>query len=211
MRMLFVLMLPLLLVGPAWADGQIAPLPAPARDQPLAASPGQARAVFSGGCFWGVQEVFEHVRGVISVTAGYAGGAAETATYHQVSTGTTGHSESVEVVYDPSRVSYGQLLQVFFGAAHDPMQKNRQGPDFGTQYRSRIFATDEAQRELAQAYIAQLTAAGVYPRPIVTEVSMLPAFYPAEAYHQDHAKRFPAPYILDMVRRLQAAFPQLYR
>jgi peptide-methionine (S)-S-oxide reductase len=211
MRYLILIALSVLPFAQTFAEGQTAPFPSPAQDIPLAAASSQRTAVFAGGCFWGVQDVFEHVKGVIKVTAGYAGGAADTASYHRVSLGNTGHSESVEVVYDPSQLSYGELLQVFFGAAHNPMQKNRQGPDIGTQYKSRIFAVDGEQQRIAESYIAQLTQARIFPKPIVTEVTMLPTFYPAEAYHQDHAKRYPAPYILAKVERLKTHFPGLYR
>ena len=141
------------------------PIPAAAQDAALAQTPGKQTAVFAGGCFWGTQSVFERVKGVLATTAGYAGGSAETATYDQVTTETTGHAESVRVVYDPSKITYGQLLRIFFSVAHDPTQLNRQGPDVGTSYRSAIFYTDEEQRRISQAYIAQLDAAHVFPKP----------------------------------------------
>jgi peptide-methionine (S)-S-oxide reductase len=171
--------------------------------------------VFAGGCFWGVQGVFQRVKGVTRAVSGYAGGAADSAHYELVSRGTTGHAESVQVTYDPSRVSYSQLLQVFFAVAHDPTQLNRQGPDVGTQYRSAIFYATPNQKEGAQAYIDQLTAGKVFPRPIVTQVAPLTGFYPAEAYHQDYLNRHPdEPYIVyndwPKIVSLQKQFPGLY-
>jgi len=191
-------------------------LPAPAVDAPRAAKPGKETVVFAGGCFWGVQAVFQHVRGVIDATSGYAGGEAKTAAYDLVSTGDTGHAESVRVTYDPSKVSYGQLLQVFFSVAHDPTQLNRQGPDEGTQYRSVVFFTTPDQKRITDAYIAQLTAAKSFASPIVTQLTPLPAFYPAEPYHQNYAARHPHdPYIAfndaPKVEHLQQLFPALYR
>jgi peptide-methionine (S)-S-oxide reductase len=174
-----------------------APIPPPSKDAALAQSPGKQSAVFAGGCFWGTQSVFERVKGVLDTTAGYAGGSAATATYGQVTTETTGHAESVRVVFDPSKITYGQLLRIFFSVAHDPTQLNRQGPDVGTSYRSAIFYADEEQRTISLAYIAQLDAAHVFPKPIVTQVSPLQGFYAAEAYHQDYALHNPDnPYIL---------------
>jgi peptide-methionine (S)-S-oxide reductase len=171
--------------------------------------------VLSGGCFWGIQAVFEHVKGVSSVTAGYSGGQASTAQYETVSTGRTGHAESVRIVYDPSQVSYGQLLKVFFSVAHDPTELNRQGPDEGTQYRSAIFYANEDQRRIAQAYVDQLNRAKAFPRTIVTEIVALQAFYPAEAYHQDYAEHHPnEPYIaindLPKLEHLKQTLPELY-
>lgn len=191
-------------------------LPAVAADMPLAATTGRDSVVFAGGCFWGVEGVFEHVKGVLSATSGYAGGRVATPSYEEVSTGTTGHAESVKIIFDPSVVTYGQLLQVFFAVAHDPTELNRQGPDVGTQYRSAIFAYTEAQRHLATDYIAQLEQAHRFPSRIVTEVSTLQAFYPAEAYHQDFMAHHPDyPYIVindrPKVEHLQAEFPALYR
>src|SRR5690242_7159401 len=153
-----------------------APIPAAKLDQPLASTSGKETAVFAGGCFWGTQAVFERVKGVIHTTAGYAGGSASTATYDQVTTETTGHAESVEVVYDPSKITYGQLLRIFFSVAHDPTQLNRQGPDVGTSYRSAIFYANDEQKHIATAYIAELDAAKVFPAKIVTEVTPLKAF-----------------------------------
>ena len=192
------------------------PIPAPASDAPLAHAPGKQTAVFAGGCFWGTQSVFERVKGVLDTTAGYAGGTAETATYDQVSSETTGHAESVRVVYDPSQITYGQLLRIFFSVAHDPTQWNRQGPDVGTSYRSAIFYTSEEQRKLSEAYIAQLDLAKVFPKPIVTQVVPLKGFYDAEAYHQDYALHNPDnPYILvcdrPKVEALKQQFPELFK
>jgi peptide-methionine (S)-S-oxide reductase len=173
------------------------PIPAPAADDPLAATPGHLKAVFAGGCFWGTQGVFERVKGVTDTTAGYSGGSAATATYDQVTTETTGHAESVEVVYDPSKITYGTLLRIFFSVAHDPTQLNRQGPDVGTSYRSAIFYANDDQKRIAESYIAQLDAAHVFRKPIVTQVTPLKAFYRAEDYHQDYALHNPGnPYIL---------------
>ena len=190
-------------------------LPAPAMDIPAASVKGPQTAVFAGGCFWGVEAVYRHVKGVSSAVSGYAGGAADTADYHIVGSGTTGHAESVKVIYDPAKVSYGQLLKVFFSVAHDPTQLNRQGPDTGTQYRSVIFATSADQMRIAQAYIAQLDKAKVVGRAIVTDVVMLPAFYPAEAYHQNFLALNPTyPYIvyndLPKLANLKTQFPLLY-
>ena len=191
------------------------PIPPPAVDAPLAATAGKQTAVFAGGCFWGVQAVFERVKGVIATTAGYSGGSKSSATYDQVVTETTGHAESVEVVYDPSRITYGQLLRVYFSVAHDPTELNRQGPDVGTSYRSAIFYTDETQKRIAAAYIAQLDAAKVFPRPIVTVVTPLKAFYRAEEYHQDYALKNPNnPYIevcdRPKINALKKEFPDLF-
>ncbi|MDD5241982.1 MAG: peptide-methionine (S)-S-oxide reductase MsrA [Sulfuricella sp.] len=202
--------------GQALAEGQTSPLPNPAMDQPAAKISVQQSAVFAGGCFWGMQAVFQHVKGVVSATSGYAGGSGDSAKYEQVSSGTTGHAESVKVVYDPSKVSYGQLLKVFFSAAHNPTQLNRQGPDTGTQYRSEIFATNPEQKKIAETYISQLSAARIYPGKIVTRVSSLPAFFPAEDYHQNYATLHPNnPYIVindrPKVDHLKAQFPELYR
>jgi peptide-methionine (S)-S-oxide reductase len=196
------------------ACAQAAPLPAPAVDS-SATSPGKETAVLAGGCFWGMQSVFRHVKGVIDVTAGYAGGTAADAHYDIVSSGTTDHAESVEIVYDPSRVSYGRLLQIYFSVAHDPTQLNRQGPDRGRQYRSGIFYTSAEQQRIAQAYIAQLQEAKTFSHPIVTQVVPFQAFYPAEAHHQDYAERHPNdPYIVindaPKVKNLSREFPELY-
>lgn len=191
-------------------------LPNPAVDESQAAKSGQETLVLAGGCFWGVQAVFQHVKGVISATSGYSGGGSNTAEYEVVSTGTTGHAESVKVVYDPSKITYGQLLKVFFSVALDPTQLNRQGPDEGTQYRSAIFYGNDQQGRIAEAYIAQLDQAKAFPRPIVTQVVALKAFYPAEAYHQNYATLHPDnPYIryndLPKVAHLQEQFPNLYQ
>ena len=172
-------------------------------------------AVIAGGCFWGIQAVFQHVKGVISATSGYSGGAANTAEYEVVSTGETGHAESVKITYDPAQITYGQLLRVFFSVAHDPTQLNRQGPDSGTQYRSVIFYGSDDQKRIAEAYIAQLDKVAIFPRRIVTQVVPLKAFYPAEAYHQDYATRHPNDlYIVyndaPKVVHLQKQFPDLY-
>lgn len=190
-------------------------VPNPALDAPLAKAKGSETAVLAGGCFWGIQVVFEHVKGVTRVTAGYSGGTAGTAQYETVSTGTTGHAESVQITYDPAQVSYGQILKVFFAVAHNPTELNRQGPDDGTQYRSAIFYANDEQRRIAQAYIAQLDQARVFPRPIVTQVVALKTFYPAEAYHQDYAVHHPDdPYIrindLPKVEHLRQQLPELY-
>jgi peptide-methionine (S)-S-oxide reductase len=171
--------------------------PDPVADAALADKAGQSRAVLAGGCFWCVEAVYKNLEGVSSVKSGYAGGTADTADYETVSSGTTDHAESVEVVYDPSRISYGQILKVFFAIAHDPTQLNRQGPDTGRQYRSAIFYADSEQKRVAGAYIDQLNKAHVFDRPIVTEVVPLEAFYQAETYHQDYAARNPLnPYIV---------------
>lgn len=173
-------------------------------------------AVVAGGCFWGVQGVFEHVRGVRKVAAGYSGGEKVSAQYKQVSTGTTGHAESVQITFDPAEVSYGELLHIFFSVAHDPTQLNRQGPDAGTQYRSAIFYTDESQKSVAQAYIAQLNKSRVFPHDIVTHITPLKAFYKAEDYHQDFLIHHPTyPYIvfndLPKIENLKRIFPSSYR
>jgi peptide-methionine (S)-S-oxide reductase len=167
------------------------PIPPAKLDAPLAAAAGKQTAVFGGGCFWGTQAVFERVKGVLKTTAGYSGGSAETATYRQVITETTGHAESVEVIYDPAQITYGKLLRIFFSVAHDPTQLNKQGPDVGTSYRSAIFYVNEEQKRIAMAYIAELDAAKVFPSRIVTEVSPLKGFYRAEDYHQDFALKNP--------------------
>jgi peptide-methionine (S)-S-oxide reductase len=198
--------------GLAAAD---APIPPFASEVPLAKQPGREKAVFAGGCFWGVQSVFQRVKGVISTTAGYSGGSAKTATYRQVVTETTGHAESVEVVYDPSRITYAQLLRIFFSAAHDPTELNRQGPDVGTSYRSAIFYASDEQKRLAEAYIAQLDRQKVFPKRIVTEVTPLKAFYRAEDYHQDYAYYNPDnPYIQvcdrPKMEALRRQFPELF-
>ena len=192
-----------------------APAPAPFVDA-IATSAAEDTAVFAGGCFWGVEAVYEHVKGVKSVVSGYAGGNASHATYDQVSNGNTGHAESVQVIYDPSQVSYGKLLQIFFSVAHDPTQLNRQGPDRGTQYRSAIFYTSPDQQRVAESYIRQLTEAKTFSRPIVTQVAKLQGFYPAEAYHQDYLVNHPnQPYIVindqPKVAALKKQFADIYR
>jgi peptide-methionine (S)-S-oxide reductase len=189
-------------------------IPAPATDLPAAA--GTATAVFAGGCFWGVQGVFQHTDGVLNAVSGYAGGAAETAKYQMVGSGTTGHAEAVEITYDPSVVSYGELLQVYFSVAHNPTQLNFQGPDHGTQYRSAIFFASDEEKAVAEAYIAQLDKAAVYPAPIVTTLEPLTAFYAAEDYHQDYLTLNPnQPYIvyndLPKIEALKTVFPEWYR
>ena len=191
------------------------PIPPPSTDVSLAKQTGKETAVFAGGCFWGVQSVFQRVKGVVATTAGYSGGSEKTATYRQVVTETTGHAESVEVVYDPSKITYGQLLRIYFSVAHDPTQLNRQGPDVGTSYRSAIFYENEEQKRLANAYIAQLDSQKVFPKPIVTEVTPLKAFYRAEDYHQDYAYHNPdQPYIQvcdrPKIAALKEQFPELF-
>ena len=189
-------------------------LPAPAVDEPAASTP--QVAVFAGGCFWGVQGVFQHVKGVTSAVSGYAGGAKNTADYESVGSGRTGHAESVRVTYDPRQVSYGRLLQVYFSVAHDPTELNRQGPDTGTQYRSTIFPGNEGQTRVARAYIAQLNAASVFGRRIATTIETEQPFFAAEDYHQDYLTLNPrAPYIvindLPKIGELKRLFPELYR
>lgn len=191
-------------------------LPNPKVDIPLAAATADQTAVFAGGCFWGIEAVFEHVNGVKHVTSGYAGGSSATARYEIVGSGLTGHAESVKIVYDQAKVTYGQLLKVFFSVAHDPTQLNRQSPDSGTQYRSAIFASNEAQAKVARTYIAQLDAAHVFGKPIVTTVNGAKPFFAAESYHQDYARRNPNDrYIVindaPKVVHLKQLFPTLYR
>ena len=191
-------------------------IPDPAVDTPLAKTQGTQTAVLAGGCFWGVEAVFEHVKGVTEVRSGYSGGAASDAQYEKVGMGETGHAESVQITYDPSQVSYGQLLKVFFSVAHDPTQKNRQGPDVGTQYRSAIFYTNPAQKETADAYIRELNNAKVFAKPIATEVVVLPQFFTAEAYHQKFAEKNPGhPYIashdLPKLRNLKGQYPEMVK
>ena len=188
-------------------------IPPPAAD--VQAADGLQTAVLSGGCFWGVQGVFQHTAGVTSAVSGYAGGSQMTATYEQVSSGTTGHAESVQIKYDPKQISYGKILQIFFSVVHDPTQLNRQGPDSGTQYRSAIFTTSDEQKKVAEAYIAQLNAAQVYRKPIVTKVGPLQGFFAAEAYHQDYLTLHPnQPYIayndLPKVENLKKLFADNY-
>ncbi len=190
-------------------------MPAPAVDQPKAATAAKRTAVVAGGCFWGIQAVFQHVKGVVSATSGYAGGSVKNPDYETVSSGRTGHAESVQIVYDPSKVSYGELLRVFFSVALDPTEVNRQGPDEGTQYRSVIFYGNDEQKKIAEAYIAQLDQAKVFRGKIATQVTPLQAFYPAEAYHQNYAELHPnQPYIVyndaPKVANLRKEFPDLY-
>ena len=191
-------------------------LPDPVIDSPLAAKSAKQTAVVAGGCFWGIQLVFQHVKGVKNATSGYSGGTVASPEYEEVGTGKTGHAESVKITFDPAQVSYGQLLKVFFSVAHDPTQLNRQGPDTGTQYRSAIFYADEEQKRVAEAYIAQLEQAKVFPRPIVTQVVPLKAFYNAEMYHQNYATLHPEnPYIAindePKLDHLREQLPTLYK
>ena len=198
---------------PAHAENAPRVMPAPAMDVPATDAP--QTAVLAGGCFWGVQGVFEHVRGVQKVLAGYAGGEKSTAEYGTVSTGTTGHAESIQITFDPAVISYADILQIFFSVAHDPTELNRQGPDTGTQYRSEIFFADQTQQKTALTYIAQLDQAHVFSHPIVTRVDPLKGFYPAEGYHQDFLVRNPRyPYIvyndLPKIANLKRELPQFY-
>ena len=193
-----------------------APFPDPTVDDALAAESAQRRVVVAGGCFWGVQAVFQHVKGVVSATSGYSGGTVKNPSYEAVCTGRTGHAESVQVVYDPSKVTLGQILKTFFSVAHDPTEMNRQGPDTGTQYRSAVFYADEGQQRITRAYIEQLNQAKIFRRPIATQVVALDQFYQAEAYHQDYAAKHPyEPYIaindLPKVDALRKQLPDLYR
>ncbi len=199
--------------APLRASEEAVVIPAPAMD--AQASDGTQTAVIAGGCFWGVQGVFQHTTGVVNALSGYAGGNKGTANYTAVSTGSTGHAEVVQIKYDPKQISYGKILQIFFSVAHDPTQLNRQGPDSGTQYRSAIFTTNDEQKKVADAYIAQLNAAKVYSRPIVTKVGPLDGFFPAEAYHQDYLTLHPnQPYIafndMPKVENLKKIFAQNY-
>jgi peptide-methionine (S)-S-oxide reductase len=201
--------------APVRADDAARALPAPALDE-APPTPGLQTAIFAGGCFWGIQGVFEHVAGVTQAVSGDAGGTLANPSYEDVSAGTTGHAESVRVTYDPARVSYGKLLQIFFSVALDPTQVNRQGPDSGTQYRSDLFVTNPSQDHTARAYIAQLTAAHAFPRPIATRIDPAPAFYPAEPYHQDYLVHHPNAFYIEVndlpkVRALQALFPQSWQ
>ena len=191
-------------------------LPDPALDQPVAAAKGEQTIVLGGGCFWGVQAVFQHVKGVVSATSGYAGGSVSSPNYMQVSTGSTGHAEVVKVVFDTSQVSLGQILKVFFSVVHDPTELNRQGPDVGTQYRSAVYYTSDAQRRIVGGYIEQLTKAKAFRQPIVTEVAPLKAFYEAEAYHQNYYNLHPnQPYIVindrPKVEALKTQFASLWK
>jgi peptide-methionine (S)-S-oxide reductase len=214
-RSLFTFALATALTGCTVNAATRTPLPPPSTDASLAKATGKQTAVFAGGCFWGTQAVFERVKGVLKTATGYSGGAASTATYAQVTTETTGHAESVEVVYDPSKITYGELLRIFFSVAHDPTQLNRQGPDVGTSYRSAIFYANDEQKRLATAYIQQLDATHIFPRPIVTQVVPLKGFYRAEDYHQDYALHNPEnPYIFvcdrPKIEALKQQFPDLF-
>ena len=198
----------------AVAAGDVS-IPDPVLDAPLAATKGERTVVLAGGCFWGVEAVFEHVKGVTGVTTGYSGGSMRDADYESVSAGNTGHAESVRITYDPSQVTYGRLLKVFFAVAHDPTQLNRQGPDIGKHYRSAIFYVGEEQKRIAESYIDQLNRAKLFKRPIATQVTGLKTFHEAEAYHQDYAARHPdQPYIvihdLPKVENLRKRLPELY-
>ena len=191
-------------------------VPAPDTDEPTATGVSSETAVLAGGCFWGVQGVFQHVKGVTRAESGYAGGAAQTANYETVSAGDTGHAESVRITYDPSKVTYGKLLQIFFSVVQDPTELNFQGPDHGTQYRSVIFAQNETQKRVAESYIAQLDKAAIFPAPIVTTVSPAAEFFPAEAYHQDFLNsNTTLPYIeindMPKLNDLKQLFPEAYR
>ncbi len=210
-----LLALALLVPGTAFAAEEARVIPPPAVDEPATPATQQV-AVFAGGCFWGVQGVFQHVAGVTNAVSGYAGGEKTTAQYDKVSYGTTGHAEAVRVTYDPQKISYGRLMQIYFSVAHDPTQLNRQGPDTGTQYRSAIFPQNAEQARLAKAYIQQLDQAHAFPRPVVTRIEADRPFYPAEAYHQDFLTTHPTyPYIvindLPKVESLKTMFPQVYR
>lgn len=210
----FLNILSVLVLGAAAHAGN-GTFPVPAVDAPMAKTSGQQTVVVAGGCFWGIQAVFQHVKGVVSATSGYSGGSSLTAQYQVVSTGVTGHAESVQIVYDPAQVTYGELLRVFFSVAHDPTELNRQGPDEGTQYRSSIFYGSDEQKHVAEAYIAQLDKAKVFSRPIVTQVVPLKAFYAAEAYHQNYATNHPDDLYIryndaPKVAHLRQQFPDLY-
>jgi peptide-methionine (S)-S-oxide reductase len=199
------------------APPRATPFPKPAVDESFASTKGHREtAVLSGGCFWGVQAVFQHTKGVVSATSGYAGGDAENAHYELVGNGNTGHAESVRIVYEPAQITYGQILMIFFSVAHNPTELNKQGPDWGTQYRSSIFYANEEQKKIANAYIAQLEEAKVYGQKIVTQVVPLKGFYAAESYHQDYVKHHPDnPYIaindLPKLANLKKQYPELYR
>ena len=206
---------PVRFLGAIWLAMLVGMMPIPASAAEKA-EPALQTAVLAGGCFWGVDAVFKHVKGVVEVESGYSGGSAETANYKMVSNGHTGHAESVRVRFDPAKVSYQTLLKVFFSVAHDPTQLNRQGPDYGTQYRSAIFYTDQEQKKIAQSYIRQLTVARTYPKPIVTQLLPLDVFYPAEDYHQNYLARHPSqPYIVmfdqPKLEQLRKQFKLLYQ
>jgi peptide-methionine (S)-S-oxide reductase len=192
------------------------PFPKPTVDEPFAAAKGQESAVLAGGCFWGAQAVFAHLKGVTSATAGYSGGRMKSPSYEMVSSGLTGYAESVSIAFDPSQITYGQILMVYFAVAHDPTQLNRQGPDTGSQYRSAIFYANDQQKRIAEAYVAQLDAASVYAQKIVTQIVPFEAFYRAEEHHQDYLANHPDdPYIvyndLPKLERLKQQFPELCR
>lgn len=200
----------------SWCSEDAILLPAPSVDEAAAPAPAAETAVVAGGCFWGVQKVFQHVKGVQRAVSGYAGGTQATAEYETVSTGRTGHAESVQITFDPSVVSYGTILRIFFSVAHDPTQVDRQGPDYGTQYRSEIFTLSDAQKRVAESYVGQLDQSGVFGRKIATRIDALHGFYAAEAHHQDYATLHPdsgyiARYDLPKVRNLERLYPQLYR
>jgi peptide-methionine (S)-S-oxide reductase len=220
MHSAFIVGSALLIVGGVMAcstaRASVTALPDPVLDAPLANAKGEQTAVVAGGCFWGVEAVFEHVKGVNKAVSGYSGGSAETAQYRMVGSGETGHAESVRITYDPSKITYGQLLKIFFSVAHDPTEVNRQGPDSGTQYRSAIFYANDEQKRVAEAYIDQLNKARVFSDPIATKVTALQAFYEAEAYHQDYLAHHPdEPYIvyndIPKVENLKKQFPELYK
>ncbi len=201
--------------APLYGAEQAVSLPPPATDAPKAAGTSQI-AVLAAGCFWGVQGVYEHVRGVTKVVSGYAGGSGATAQYETVGRGNTGHAESVQITFDPAQISYGEILRIAFSVVHDPTELDRQGPDYGSQYRSAIFFADESQKQIAQSYIEQLNAQHAFGKPIVTRLEPLKGFYPAESYHQDFLVRHPThPYIayndLPKVENLKRIFPEVYR
>ena len=203
----------LLAVAPSRASEEAVIIPAPTTD--VQAADGIQTAVLAGGCFWGVQGVYQHTAGVLNAVSGYSGGSKATANYTMIGTGTTGHAEAVEIKYDPKKISYGKILQIFFSVVHDPTQLNRQGPDTGTQYRSAIFTVNDEQKKVAEAYVAQLNAAKVYKKPIVTKVGPLQAFYPAEDYHQDYLTLHPnQPYIvfndIPKIENLKKVFAENY-
>jgi peptide-methionine (S)-S-oxide reductase len=208
-------MIPVATLACGIATATAAPLPDPALDTPLVQMTTPTEITLAGGCFWGVQAVFQHTKGVTKAVSGYAGGSADTANYDSVSKGTSGHAEAVQVTYDPSRISLGQILKIYFSVAHDPTELDRQGPDTGSQYRSTIFFASPEQEKLSAAYIAQLQQAKIFPRKIVTKLEPLKAFYPAEAYHQDYAtlhptNRYIATNDLPKVAALEKLYPQLY-
>lgn len=212
----FAAVLAAVVTRPAGGDALDAVIPAPAVDLPVDAHAGTKTVVLAGGCFWGMQGMFEHVNGVTQVVAGYAGGEARTATYDQVTTETTGHAEAVKITYDPSQITYGGLLRLFFSVAHDPTQLNRQGPDSGTSYRSAIFFASPDEERVARAYVTQLDQAKLFPRAIVTKLEPLRGFYPAEGYHQDFLIKNPTyPYIvrndLPKIAALRRVYPEVFR